>query len=62
MSIWRLVGASSHTVAYGMRRLSGIPALSNTRADQAIQLRQAGAIFGEGRASLNTFSSKSSNL
>jgi hypothetical protein len=50
MSVWRLVGASSHTVTYGVRRLAGISAFGYARPNQAVKVRQAGAVFGEGRS------------
>src|SRR5260370_15398643 len=45
MRIRRLVGTSSNTVTYRMRRLTGITALGNPRSRQAILFRNARAIL-----------------
>src|SRR5439155_25851230 len=47
MGVGRLVRARTHAVTDGMRRLSGISALGDTPADEAIEFGKTGAIAGE---------------
>src|SRR5438132_10334005 len=48
MRVGRLVRAGAHAVTDGMRGLSGISAFGDAAADEAIELREAGAIASEG--------------